>query len=170
MWYHQGIMKMIDKMNRSEKAAYNWLRKHIPTCDIVFQKRNSPDFITNIGEGYEAKLLRSNAITFTAGQLDKLLSLGNVDILVMEQGSQEPIAIIPIAELRDKPRYWHQYRIVSYEPMPDNNVNCICQGCGNTFIVKQGSRQRYCPECILKRVKHIPTKQPDKPQDRRGRH
>ncbi len=158
---------MIDKMNRSEKAAYNWLRRRLPSVDIIFQKRNSPDFVTNTGDGYEAKLIRSNAITFTYGQLDRLIDFGRVSVLVMEQGAQEPIAIIPINELKDSPRYWHQYRVVSYGPMPENDVVCHCQDCETTFIVKQGSRQRYCPECVLKRVKHIPTKRPDTHQDGR---
>ena len=145
---------MIDKMNRSERVAYNWLRKRLPTSDIVFQKRNSPDFVTNTGDGYEAKLIRSNAITFTAGQLDKLLEFGKVSVLVMEQGAQEPIAIIPINELKGSPRYWHQYRVVSYDPMPENDVTCHCENCGDPFIANQGSRQRYCPNCLVKKIKH----------------
>jgi DNA-directed RNA polymerase subunit RPC12/RpoP len=27
-----------------------------------------------------------------------------------------------------------------------------CQACGNEFIVKQGSRRRYCDACLAKRV------------------
>ena len=35
-----------------------------------------------------------------------------------------------------------------------NEVEYICQepDCKKPFKVKQGSRQRYCPECIAKKV------------------
>jgi len=30
-----------------------------------------------------------------------------------------------------------------------------CKACDKPFTVEQGSRQQYCNECIVKRVKHI---------------
>ncbi len=34
-----------------------------------------------------------------------------------------------------------------------------CLACGRLFTASQGSRQRYCPDCIAEKVKH---KKPDK--------
>ena len=33
-----------------------------------------------------------------------------------------------------------------------NKVTYKCQDCGKEFEVNQGSRQRYCPECIAAKV------------------
>jgi len=31
-------------------------------------------------------------------------------------------------------------------------VAYICESCGNTFEAEQGSRRRYCGECLAKKV------------------
>lgn len=96
-------------MNKTEKIAYEWLEKQ-GKKDIVFQGHTSPDFVDSEGFGYEIKLSRNRAITFSAGQIDKLNAFKNVIILVMDAHKLEPIAQIPIADIQGADT-WKNYRI-----------------------------------------------------------
>lgn len=153
-------------MNKTETFAFKWLQDKFKGQKIVFQRRNSPDFILENGKGYEAKLLRNNSIIFTEGQLTKLMKFGDADILVMPENLPEPESIIPIAELKDAPIYWKQYRICNYLTFQKPNINYRCEQCGKSFTTPQGSRRRYCPKCLEIRVKHI--KQENKEDARNG--
>ena len=93
-------------MNQTERRALDWLMKQgkgeivhqhreLPDFirELVVQSQGSPDFIDENGKGYEAKLLRENTITFTEGQLEKLLKFaGGVTVLVMDKDKPEPVA------------------------------------------------------------------------------
>ena len=143
-------------MNHSEKEACIWLKNK--GQELVFQRRNTPDFIDSKGHGWEVKLLRGNDITFTAGQLEKLIKFGNATVLVMSAGKDPPVAQIPIAELKDSPAYWHQFHITSYPALREHITEHNCQDCGVAFSANQGSRTRYCPDCLLKRLTHPETR------------
>ena len=36
-----------------------------------------------------------------------------------------------------------------------NQVTYKCQDCQKEFEVDQGSKQRYCPDCLIKRIKRV---------------
>lgn len=137
-------------MNKTEAKAYNWLTDKFKGLEIVFQRRINPDFIDSNGNGYEVKLLRGNAITFSEGQLEKLIKFGKVTIILMNDKNPEPIALIPIKELKDNPPYWKQYRIKSFASYQHPITDFHCQDCGRSFKAPQGSRRFYCAECRYK--------------------
>lgn len=99
-------------MNKTEKIAKEWLENN-GIQGLVFQRNCSPDFIDANGLGYEVKLSRNNSITFSSGQVDALIERKNVTVLVMEKNNPNPIAQIPINEIKDKDT-WHNYRIRCY--------------------------------------------------------
>jgi len=139
-------------MNQTEELAYKWLIEQPDNSEIVFQRRDSPDFINQNGSGYEVKLLKDNHIVFTYGQLRKLLKFGKATVLVMAKGKAEPVAQIPIEDLKDNPDYWNQYHIVSYE-FPTSTTIFHCLACGEPFQTNQGSRRKYCDDCAEIRIK-----------------
>ncbi len=40
-----------------------------------------------------------------------------------------------------------------------NQVTYTCQDCKAEFEVDQGSKQRYCPDCLIKRIKRAGKKE-----------
>ena len=89
-------------MNKTEVKAYNWLIKQGYSKEqIVYRSRKTPDFLTSDGRGFEAKKLYGDLIWFTKSQFEELKSMSNVKILVFKDDSEEPIAEIPSAELKD---------------------------------------------------------------------
>jgi len=36
----------------------------------------------------------------------------------------------------------------------ENKVVFKCKKCGKPFIVRQGSRRRYCDDCLIERIIH----------------
>jgi len=36
----------------------------------------------------------------------------------------------------------------------ENKVVFKCQKCGKPFIVRQGSRRRFCDDCLVERISH----------------
>jgi len=36
----------------------------------------------------------------------------------------------------------------------ENKVVFKCQKCSKPFIVRQGSRRRYCDDCLVERISH----------------
>jgi len=101
-------------MNKTEKKAHEWILSTLKK-EPTFQRRKSPDFVCSDGSGYEIKLLRSNAITFSSSQFETLREFPyDLKIVVFDDG-EEPIAIIPFPEIRENPKYWGKIRIAIYE-------------------------------------------------------
>jgi hypothetical protein len=87
-------------MNKTETKAYNWLlNKGYKPKDIVFQKRNTPDYLTSDRKGYEVKLKYGSSIWFYRNQIDALKSMDDAEILVFDKESETPFLIIPSKEL-----------------------------------------------------------------------
>ena len=91
-------------MNKNEKLAYDWLTSKGFT-GIVFRYGATPDFITDQGDSFEVKTLFNKTILFTRKQFEHLLTLDKGTILVFSN-KPEPIAVIPISELRLRPKKW----------------------------------------------------------------
>jgi len=36
----------------------------------------------------------------------------------------------------------------------ENKVVFKCRGCRKPFVVEQGSRRRYCDDCLIERISH----------------
>ncbi len=100
-------------MNKTERKARAWLKKQ--GKEVVFQSRNSPDFICKDGEGYEIKLLRRNTITFSTSQYEVLKKFSKQLTILVFNGHDDPLHIIPFGELANQPHYWHQIRLRVYD-------------------------------------------------------
>lgn len=94
-------------MNKTEQAAFEWLQKQGHT-GIVFRARETPDFITDKGLGFEVKRSRNSTIWFGPDQADNLCQLDNISIIVMGNGP-EPEAVIPFKEITGT--YWKNINI-----------------------------------------------------------
>jgi len=95
-------MEVID-INKTERLAYEWLKRR-GIKGIVYQKKGTPDFITENGSfeakrGYKTKM-GDIKIIFTLGQREKLME-ANSKVLVFLDGS-EPVAIIEPEDLGRK--------------------------------------------------------------------
>ena len=85
-------------MNKTEKKAYDWLVSE-GYKEIVFQYRHSPDFLVYNGKGFEAKLIRHNAITFSKTQIENLNAHSNVTMLLFDDEHYLPIDIVSYKEI-----------------------------------------------------------------------
>jgi hypothetical protein len=89
-------------LNKSEALAYEWLRRTLgERCEVIYQKRRVPTFITDKGKfevkrGYKTKT-GEFLVLFPPGQRRKLMDMG-VQVLVFA-GGDEPIAVIKPEEL-----------------------------------------------------------------------
>ena len=97
------------EMTQTQRAAEAWLRAQ--GRRTIFQRRRSPDFIMPNGEGFVAKLVRHNAVVFSARQLAELRAFGPATLLLFAAGASEPEAVVVVDQL-DVPGYWRQYRLV----------------------------------------------------------
>jgi len=41
----------------------------------------------------------------------------------------------------------------------ENKVVFKCQRCGKPFVISQGSRRRFCDDCLIERVSHKEVKE-----------
>jgi len=98
------------RMNKTEVRAKEWLESQ-GYGSLAFQNRNSPDFITDKGLGFEVKKLRENTVFFSTRQWRQLEIHPNVTILVFDS-KETPEAIIPFRQLDKPPSYWGKYRLV----------------------------------------------------------
>ena len=135
-------------MNFTEEKAKRWLDKK--GIVATFQRRASPDFITD-DVGYEVKLIRDNAITFYESQIEQLRQAKQVIVLVFNLKDDDPIAEISFEEM-EIPGYYKRFRLCLAQTTSPFISEFICQDCGGGFLAPQGSRRRYCPECLAKRV------------------
>jgi hypothetical protein len=101
-------------MNTTEKKALKWFASQNIT--VNFASRRSPDFISNVGHGYEVKLLRQNAIAFSRHQFELLKQHPHVTILVFNHG-EAPIYTIPFIEIRHEPPYWRDLHITVFSAL-----------------------------------------------------
>lgn len=99
----------IKKMTPTEKAAYKWLASQGHDVTI-YRTSGSPDFETESGKLFEVKRFFQKSITFGRGQLLKLREC-NATILVFEDNSPEPLAIIPVHQVGHPPTYWKNIKI-----------------------------------------------------------
>ena len=98
------------EMNLTQRAAEAWLLAQ--GHKVTFQRRRSPSFVTPSGEGFEPKLVRHNAVVFSASQLAALrASFPTATLLLFAAGASEPEAVVAVEELAI-PGYWRQYRLV----------------------------------------------------------
>lgn len=103
-------------MNITEQKGYQWLQYKGYT-DIVFRARLTPDFIVEGGKTFEVKLARNNTIYISKTQYNQLDKVeGELKILVFGAENDEPIAIIPFSEVKPRPRFWNNIRIIGGSP------------------------------------------------------
>ena len=100
-------------MNKTELRAKKWLKSQ-GYSQVTFQHRNSPDFVTNAGLGFEVKKVRENTIVFSSRQWEQLKVHPNVNILIYDS-SELPEAIVPFKDLEKPPSYWGKYRLVIFD-------------------------------------------------------
>ena len=98
-------------MNVTEKKALNWFIQQ--GIQVNYSSRRSPDFISNVGHGYEVKFLRQNSIAFGRHQFELLKQHPHVTILVFND-SESPIYTIPFIEIKHEPQYWQSIRITVF--------------------------------------------------------
>ena len=86
-------------MNKSEVKGYNWLlSKGYTKNDIVFQARNTPDFLTSDGLGWEVKKVYGRTtIWMTVSQFERIKLMDNTQFIVFTEGID-----IPILEIASK--------------------------------------------------------------------
>lgn len=75
-------------MNKTEQHAYQWLLAH-GAKEIKFQKRSSPDFLTDIGN-VEVKKQTSKKILVTPNQVRLLNEDQSIFYLVYPKGRETP--------------------------------------------------------------------------------
>jgi len=87
-------------MNRTERKAYAWLLKQgYSEKDIVFRRRETPDFVLSNGKTYEAKrLYGKSTVWFTPSQLESIKAV-NATVLVFSDEMDEPVITIPSRKL-----------------------------------------------------------------------
>lgn len=85
-------------MNETEELAYNWLKDHEGCTNIAFQKRGTPDFLTDKG-GFEVKRIYGlNSVLFSPDQRAKVISTKS-KTLVFDGRKPSPCAIIDYTEI-----------------------------------------------------------------------
>ena len=104
-WNKERQEKVIHKPNptyltKVETKAMNWLIKETGFSmeEVMHKPSSSPDFILPDGSAYEIKEIRSITIAIPKKQWEHLCKYPNCKILCFG-GSNEPVAIIPIANL-----------------------------------------------------------------------
>jgi len=103
-------------LNITEDKAYRWLQ-YQGYKDIVFRARLTPDFIVEGGRSFEVKLARNNTIFITKTQYDQLSqTAGELTLLVFSSEGNNPTAIIPFNEIRERPKFWNNIRIIGQHP------------------------------------------------------
>lgn len=86
--------------NITEEKGYKYLlSKGYSETDIVFQRRDSPDFLTADNKGFDVKRKYGNVIWFSESQFLKIKSLDNIEILVFNDESNLPITKFSSKEL-----------------------------------------------------------------------
>lgn len=79
-------------MNRTEQKAFNWLIDHgANKVNIAFQKKSSPDFITDVGK-FEVKTTKGKSLSLTGRQIE-MLKDGDVTFLVYVKEADNPLVI-----------------------------------------------------------------------------
>lgn len=103
-------------MNITEKKGYRWLQFQ-GYKDIVFRARLTPDFVVEGIKSFEVKLARNNTIYITKTQYNQLEKVeGELTILVFNAESDNPIAIIPFSQIKERPKFWNNIRIIGQHP------------------------------------------------------
>ena len=90
-------------MTKTERKAYQWLLKQgVPKDAIVYQHRQSPDFVfTDRQDKYEVKRLYGKKILLRALQHEALLvTHGKVNYLVFSDKLDNPVAMIPVTDIK----------------------------------------------------------------------
>lgn len=91
-------------MNTTEQKAFNWLlTQGYTNKDIVFQKRETPDFLTSDNKGYEVKLLYGNVVWLYNNQIEELYNMDNTFVIVFDKNKKNPnpVSIIPSKKLKE---------------------------------------------------------------------
>lgn len=138
-------------MNDTEKRAFTWLMKKGYT-DVTFYRSSSPDFVTKSGEKFEVKKIRNNVIWFSPKQIEQLGKMGDVKIIVMDDGT-EPIAVFPFSEIKDG--FWHEIKIAggNYNPMVNIWIDSELWKQAKIQAVMEGKTlQQYIEELLQSRI------------------
>ena len=85
------------QLNEVEDTAYRWLQKHYG--EVICQKPKIPTFVCKGGKGFLAKRVYGSKVWMYESQLRKLKRMENVYLIAIEEGKEEPTAIIPCSEL-----------------------------------------------------------------------
>lgn len=84
------VWKKGNSQNKTEQAAYAWIKKNYPKEEVSFSARQSPDFIAASGKSWEAKrLYPPKSVIFGPSQIPLFEKL-NPTILVFRDGELEP--------------------------------------------------------------------------------
>ena len=98
-------------MNATEEKAYRWLQ-YQGYKSITFRGRITPDFITEGGKGFEVKKSRNNSIWFSIGQYESLQRQTLDTSILVYDGGETPLAIIPFREISHQEELWGNIRIM----------------------------------------------------------
>jgi len=108
-------------MNKTETLAYAWLiEQGYSEADITFRHRQSPDFLTEDGKGWEVKLARQKQVVFSETQIIQLREHPDVTILIFDD--PEPL-VAPFSSLLI-PGYYRGYHLktVDYGKYPMQSI------------------------------------------------
>jgi hypothetical protein len=97
-------------MNKTEHLAHNWLISKGYT-GLRFHHRDTPDFTTEQGKGFEVKLVRNGTILFSFEQFAHMMTVDNSFVLAFSD-KPVPDAIIPVEDLRNGINVWKNIQLV----------------------------------------------------------
>jgi ribosomal protein S27E len=154
-------------MNVIEQKAFEWLKGQ-GAKEIRFQRRASPDFITDIGL-FEVKTVNSGVISFTPNQFHILTGQKEVKYLIYTVGNSEPLLLTYLEIKRKftlfnkktsvafsyKEKVIQEQQIMSSKKEDSTFHGCKCPNCQSEQVVKlgfitnvEGKKQRYkCQNC-----------------------
>jgi hypothetical protein len=98
-------------MNKSELNAYNWLISE-GYKQIKFNPNTTPDFTTLEGNSFEVKTPINRTITFSSGQVPKLLDIKGSSIILFDETSKTPLSMFQSTRLKTKPYIVDGYHII----------------------------------------------------------
>jgi len=133
-------------MNETELKAFEWLQAQ-GYDKIIYQHRNSPDFLTVDGLGWETKKLRHSAIVFSTTQISNLKTHPSVTVLVFNE-DDKVMARIPFDDISSPPCFWKTIRIVlvdfhKYRPVKEKSASLPLAKGGEVPRIKVDPKQAY---------------------------
>jgi len=104
------------KMNPTERRAYDWLLQQFPGQEVVYQHSVSPDFVIGNNKGYEIKRFMGYKIHLAYSQWESLNTIQDCYIAIFDS-SIEPIEVIPLMGLTPPFQYGRFYIDILPDPL-----------------------------------------------------